>query len=126
MLPAVGVLTPNHRRKRAGSATTTDNGLSPDTITAYKPMSGVMGGIDLPKSLISMDFQDADVRDVFRLLAIKSSLNVIYGPDITGTISIHLDQVPFDQAFQTVLTLKGLVALHDGPARHSRGALNPR
>jgi type IV pilus assembly protein PilQ len=85
-----------------------------DIISTNKPMSGIMGGIELPKSLISMDFQDADVRDVFRLLAIKSGINVIYGADVTGTISIHLDQVPFDQAFQTVLTLKGLVALTMG------------
>jgi len=33
----------------------------------------------------------------------------------TGSISIHLDRVPFDQAFQTILTLKTLVALPMGP-----------
>lgn len=85
------------------------------TIATTKPMSGIMGGIELPKTPITMDFHEADVRDIFRLLAIKSGLNVIYGSDVTGTTSIHLDQVPFDQAFQTVLTLKNLVALPMGP-----------
>ena len=76
-------------------------------------MSGVMGGIELPKSLISMDFQDRGCAAMFSACwRLNQGLNVIYGSDVTGTISIHLDQqVHFDQAFQTVLTLKGLVAL---------------
>jgi len=92
-----------------------DSGVTSETISSTKPMTNIMGEIQLPKSLISMDFQDADVRDIFRLLALKSNLNIIYGADVTGTLSVHLDQVPFDQAFQTVLTLKGLVALSMGP-----------
>jgi len=71
--------------------------------------------LNLPHNTITMDFQDADVRDVLHLLAIKSGLNIIYGADVTGPISVHLDHVPFDQAFQTILTLKALVALPMGP-----------
>ena len=56
----------------------------------------------------------ADVKDVLHLLALKSGLNIIYGADVTGPITVHLDRVPFDQAFQTVLTLKTLVALPMG------------
>src|SRR5207248_11534355 len=44
-----------------------------------------------------------------------SGVNIILGADVTGPITIHLDRVPFDQAFQTVLTLKALVALQLGP-----------
>src|SRR5258706_8956169 len=80
-----------------------------------KPSSVLMGGITLPKSPLTMDFQEADIRDVLHLLALKSGLNIIYGADVTGSISLHLDRVPFDQAFQTVLTLKTLVALPMGP-----------
>ena len=74
-----------------------------------------MRALPLPKSPISMDFQDADVRDVMHLMAVKSGVNIIYGADVTGPVTVHLDRVPFDQAFQTVLTLKGLVALPVGP-----------
>lgn len=87
----------------------------PDALSPSKPPNLIMGGISLPKTPLTMDFQDADVRDVLHLLALKSGLNVIYGTDVTGPISVHLDRVPFDQAFQTVLTLKGLVALPMGP-----------
>jgi type IV pilus assembly protein PilQ len=86
-----------------------------DSLGANRPQSVNMGGIPLPKSPLTMDFQDADVRDVLRLLALKSGLNIIYGADVSGSLTVHLDRVPFDQAFQTVLTLKGLVALPMGP-----------
>jgi len=85
------------------------------TPSPIKPSSVIMGGILLPKSPLTMDFQDADVRDVLHLLALKSGLNIIYGNDVTGPVSVHLDRVPFDQAFQTILTLKALVALPMGP-----------
>jgi type IV pilus assembly protein PilQ len=80
-----------------------------------KASNVIMGGITLPKNTLTMDFQDADVKDVLHLLALKSGLNIIYGADVTGPVTVHLDRVPFDQAFQTILTLKTLVALPMGP-----------
>src|SRR5579872_4133790 len=83
--------------------------------TSQRPPTLIMGGVTVPKTPITMDFQDAEIRDVLHLLAVKSGLNIIYGTDVSGPISVHLDRVPFDQAFQTVLTLKSLVALPMGP-----------
>ncbi len=80
-----------------------------------KTSNVIMGGITLPRNSLTMDFQDADVKDVLHLLALKSGLNIIYGTDVSGPITVHLDRVPFDQAFQTILTLKTLVALPMGP-----------
>jgi type IV pilus assembly protein PilQ len=85
-----------------------------DSPSGNRNASLIMGGISLPKNPISMDFQEADVRDVIHLLAVKSGLNIIYGADVSGPITVHLDRVPYDQAFQTVLTLKSLVALPMG------------
>jgi len=64
--------------------------------------------IKLPKEPISLHFQDADIREVLRLFALKSGINIIYGDEVKGTITIHLDNVPLDEALNTVLTLKGL------------------
>ncbi|HCJ66436.1 MAG TPA: hypothetical protein DHV62_03695, partial [Elusimicrobia bacterium] len=64
--------------------------------------------IKLPKEAMNLHFQDADIREVFRLFALKSGINIIYGDEVKGTITIHLDNVPFDQALNTVLTLRGL------------------
>ena len=50
-----------------------------------------------------------DVRDVLRLLGEKAHINVVYGPDVAGTLTLHLTQVPFRDIFRTVLNMQGLV-----------------
>src|ERR1019366_7190586 len=99
----------------AASNTSQISGTEDSSSKTAKQSNVIMGGITLPKNSISMDFQEADVRDVLHLLALKSGLNIIYGLDVTGPVTVHLDRVPFDQAFQTILTLKTLVALPMGP-----------
>lgn len=101
-MPEMGLASPGEAMSGSGET------LSPHT-------TKIMGGLNLSKAPMTMDFQDADIRDVLHLLAVKSGVNVIYGVDVAGPVSVHLDRVPFDQAFQTVLTLKGLVALPMGP-----------
>jgi len=64
----------------------------------------------LPKEEVTLDFEGADIRDVIRLMAETSNINMIFGPEVTGTIAVHLKRVPFDEAFGTILNLKGLVA----------------
>jgi len=64
----------------------------------------------LPKEEVTLDFEGADIRDVIRLMAETSNINIIFGPEVNGTIAIHLKRVPFDEAFSTILNLKGLVA----------------
>jgi type IV pilus assembly protein PilQ len=64
----------------------------------------------LPKHSVTLDFDNADIRDVLRVLSEMSGINIIHSPDVTGLISIHLDKVPFNQAFDTILSMNGLVA----------------
>jgi len=68
----------------------------------------------LPKEVVSLDFEGADIRDVIRLMSETSNINMIFGPEVAGTISIHLKKVPFAEAFQTILNLRGLVATQLG------------
>lgn len=68
----------------------------------------------LPKNPITIDFDDADIRDVIRVLAEMSGVNIIYANDLRGVVTIHLDRVPFDEVFNTVLTTQGLVAQQIG------------
>ncbi|MFN3550369.1 MAG: type IV pilus secretin PilQ [Endomicrobiia bacterium] len=62
----------------------------------------------LPKTLITLECVDADIPEVLQMLAIKSKLNIIYGPDVTGKVSISLKNVPFDKAFENLLKITGL------------------
>ncbi|MFH2069683.1 MAG: type IV pilus secretin PilQ [Elusimicrobiota bacterium] len=71
-------------------------------------------GIVLPKTPVTLEYQDADIRDVLQVMAIRSGINIIYGTDVTGTLTISLKNVPFDQAFRTILSLKGLASVPVG------------
>lgn len=59
---------------------------------------------------VTLDFKDADVRDVFRLIAEVSRLNIIMGEDVTGRVTVRMANVPWDQALDTVLKLHGLAS----------------
>lgn len=65
---------------------------------------------NLPREVVTLDFENADIKDVVRLMSETSNINIIFGPEVSGNISVHLRQVPFDEAFRTILNLKGLVA----------------
>jgi len=61
--------------------------------------------------LISLDFKDADVVNLLRILAAESGRNVVISEDVKGKMSITLRNVPWDLALDTVLEAKGLVKL---------------
>ncbi len=65
--------------------------------------------IILPKTPVTLECVDADIQDVLQMLAVKSGVNIIYGPDVTGKITISLRKVPFDKAFENILRISKLV-----------------
>jgi type IV pilus assembly protein PilQ len=68
--------------------------------------------------LISLDFKDADVVNLLRILAAESTRNIVIGEDVKGKMSISLRNVPWDLALDTVLESKGLVKVEkDGVMR---------
>lgn len=59
--------------------------------------------------LISLDAEDAYIPSVLKILAEKGDLNIITGPGVTnGRISIHMRDVPVDQAVNLVVRAAGL------------------
>jgi type IV pilus assembly protein PilQ len=52
---------------------------------------------------ISVNLKDIDLRDFFRLIHDISGLNVVLDPAVRGSLTIVLDDVPWDQALQIVL-----------------------
>ncbi len=69
---------------------------------------------NLSRESVTFDYSEADVREVIDMLAAKANINVIYGDDVTGTVTISLTKVPFDEAFKTLLNIKGLTAQQAG------------
>jgi type IV pilus assembly protein PilQ len=52
---------------------------------------------------ISIDFQDAELTHVFRLIADISGYNIVVSPDVKGRFSMRLTDVPWDQALDVIL-----------------------
>ncbi len=63
---------------------------------------------------ISLDFKDADVQNVLRVIADVSGLNIVATDDVTGRITLHLVNVPWDQALDVVLQSAQLMAVREG------------
>jgi type IV pilus assembly protein PilQ len=68
----------------------------------------------LPREPITLDYSEADVREVLDMMAAKANINMIYGDDVSGTLTISLSKVPFDEAFKTILNVKGLAGQQVG------------
>ncbi|MGH9685241.1 MAG: type IV pilus secretin PilQ [Candidatus Acidiferrales bacterium] len=63
---------------------------------------------------ISVNLKDVDLRDFFRLIHEISGLNVVLDPNVKGTLTIVLDDVPWDQALDIVLHNNDLGEQLDG------------
>jgi type IV pilus assembly protein PilQ len=57
---------------------------------------------------ISVNLKDVDLKDFFRLIHEISGLNIVLDPNVKGTLTLVLDDVPWDQALDIVLRNNGL------------------
>jgi type IV pilus assembly protein PilQ len=80
---------------------------SVDTIAVLEE-GGLLDGKEYAGRRISLDFKDVDIRDVLRLIADVSDLNIIAGDEVAGNVTIRLVDVPWDQALDVILLTKGL------------------
>ncbi len=55
--------------------------------------------------IISLKFKDADLRDVVLYLANFAGLNVVFDPGVRGTVTVDLEDVPWDQALDLILKI---------------------
>jgi type IV pilus assembly protein PilQ len=76
---------------------------------AEKPPVGIYKGVK-----ISLDFKDADIHNILRLIAEVSGLNIITTDDVKGKITIRLVNVPWDQALEVILATKNLIRIEEG------------
>ncbi len=62
----------------------------------------------------SLVFDNAEVRDILRLIAEMSDLNIIASDEVKGNVTLRLIDVPWDQALELVLDITGLGMLQEG------------
>ena len=63
---------------------------------------------------LSMDFQNANIKNIFRIIAEVSGFNLVLSPDVAGTVNIRLIDVPWNQAFELIMENNGLGRLCEG------------
>ncbi len=63
---------------------------------------------------LSLNFQDIEVRDVLQIIANYVGFNLVASDSITGTITLRLNNVPWDQALDLVLKTNGLDKRQNG------------
>lgn len=56
---------------------------------------------------VTLDFREADIRNVLKVLAYKSGLNIIAGPEVVGMVNIQLKDVPWEKAMEVILSTYG-------------------
>ena len=72
------------------------------------------GGKEYQGRPMTLNFQDISVRAVLQIIAGYNEFNLVTSDSVTGNITLRLDGVPWDQALDVVLRIKGLDKRMDG------------
>ena len=77
------------------------------------PPSEPADALDGPSSVpsgeaFSLDVQEADLHDVLRLIADVMEVNIIAGADVQGSVTTRLENVPWEEALDAVLSINGM------------------
>ncbi|RLD08635.1 MAG: hypothetical protein DRI44_09575 [Chlamydiae bacterium] len=65
-------------------------------------------------NLITLNFKDADLRNILRMIARSVQANIIAGPEVKGTVTMELNKVGWEQALSLVLSVNGYTYLKEG------------
>ncbi len=84
------------------------------TAIASAPVTGNCTSGRYTGEPFGMNFKDLDLKDFFRLIHEISGLNVVLDPSVHGTVTIVLDDVPWDQALAIVLDNNNLACTLSG------------
>ncbi len=57
---------------------------------------------------LSLNFQNIEVRSLLQVIADFTNFNIITSDSVTGSVTLRLKDVPWDQAFQIIMDAKGL------------------
>jgi hypothetical protein len=74
---------------------------------------------------VDLDLKGADLANVFRLLADVGHVNIVVSGDVTGTITLRLKKIPWDQALEVVARARDLDLERDGNVIVVRTARKP-
>ncbi|MFV2073033.1 MAG: type IV pilus secretin PilQ [Thermoanaerobaculales bacterium] len=57
---------------------------------------------------ITLTLKDADIKDVLKTFSVLTDLNIVLDPSVSGSVTVELREVPWDQALDLILKINGL------------------
>jgi len=87
----------------------------PEAVEKHTPKEDlVVGETRYVGRRISLDFQQADISNVLRLIAEVSGFNIVIGDGVKSKVTMKLVSVPWDQALDMILKMNGLGKIKQG------------
>lgn len=82
--------------------------------SAPKASAAVLPEEDIFAQLVTLRFKDADLQNVIRMIADQTGLNIIMARNqVTGTITLDLEDVPLGAALDAILKTHGLAFVRE-------------
>lgn len=81
----------------------TPRGVAPPSLMHSLESQASAGAVPYTGQHISLNLKDADIKDFFRLIHEISGLNLVIDPNVQGTVTMVLNDIPWDQALDLVL-----------------------
>ncbi len=66
------------------------------------------GEVQFTGDPISLTLKDADIKDVLKTFSALTQLNIVIDPEVNGSVTVELRNVPWDQALDLILKINGL------------------
>jgi len=66
------------------------------------------GEVQFTGDPISLTLKDADIKDVLKTFSALTQLNIVIDPEVNGSVTVELRDVPWDQALDLILRINGL------------------
>jgi type IV pilus assembly protein PilQ len=106
------VTTGKKAKVKVSAETVTGSDVKKGEETEVKPFkTEAVKGTD---RIIDLDFQDADIKSVLRLMAESGNVSIVSSEDVKGSITLSMKNVPWKQALDTILDLNSLTKRQTG------------
>ncbi len=94
------------------AAAARESTVEPDKADAFLPT--VAGQHRFSGQHVDLEFKDASIQEILRLLAEVGKVNIIVADNVSGNVTVRMRNVPWDQALETVLQAKSLGFVRQG------------
>ncbi|MDD5431374.1 MAG: secretin and TonB N-terminal domain-containing protein [Candidatus Omnitrophica bacterium] len=80
--------------------------VTPQVDIEIKPVANITDSISKSQN-VTLDFKEADIQNVLKIIAFKSGVNIVSTPDVIGNVTIRLEDVPWETAMDVILKTYG-------------------